>query len=189
MQRTDAPGVDAERASSRRSDGAFRRADLHEPFGLTGGPNAKGHLARIGQQDAVGADTTCLVSIRGVGSGRGVNGHLGRHLWARSYAAGAYAKLHNSPQAFTLRPPRGQNRASCQLRAAQPVPAEIAIARRNRLHPVSVFADYRKAANNDGFATLLTPRGRRPLLVMSPEFQAPQNGFELRVTRSVDRLR
>jgi hypothetical protein len=33
-------------------------------------------------------------------------------------------------------------------------PAEIAAKLPNRLHPWFVFADYRKAANNDGFAAL-----------------------------------
>jgi hypothetical protein len=33
-------------------------------------------------------------------------------------------------------------------------PAEIAAKLPNRLHPWCVFADYRKAANNDGFAAL-----------------------------------
>ena len=32
--------------------------------------------------------------------------------------------------------------------------AEIAAKLPKRLHPLSVFADYRKAANNDGFAAL-----------------------------------
>jgi hypothetical protein len=39
-------------------------------------------------------------------------------------------------------------------------PAEFAAVRLKRLHPRSVFADYRKAANNDGFAAALRGVGR-----------------------------
>jgi len=38
-------------------------------------------------------------------------------------------------------------------------PAEIAARRPNRLHPLPVFADYRKAANNAGFAGLAAGSG------------------------------
>lgn len=59
----------------------------------------------------------------------------------------------NSPQGFSLRLVEGQRRqrsvAVFPLRTA-----EIAAKLLNRLHPWCVFADYRKAANNDGFAAL-----------------------------------
>jgi hypothetical protein len=34
-------------------------------------------------------------------------------------------------------------------------PAKIAVGTPKRLHPLSVFADYRKAVNIDGYSTLL----------------------------------
>jgi hypothetical protein len=62
----------------------------------------------------------------------------------------------NSPQGFSLRPGCRQKAACsahCAARSSQP--AEIAVRAANRLHLVSLSADYRKAANNDGFAVRL----------------------------------
>jgi len=44
-------------------------------------------------------------------------------------------------------------------------PAKIAVKLPNRLHPGCVFADYRKAANNDGFASLWAGNGENAVQV------------------------
>jgi hypothetical protein len=67
-------------------------------------------------------------------------------------------QARNSLQGFSLRLNQGQS--SQPFAAAFPLrPAEIAAKLPKRLHPVSVFADYRKAANNDGFAALWVAAG------------------------------
>jgi hypothetical protein len=70
------------------------------------------------------------------------------------------AQARKRPQAFTLRQDAGQKPPIFPGSPIRNSRQKLPPLAPKRLHPVSVFADYRKAVDNDGFAALWRVRGR-----------------------------